>query len=262
MGLNQAAGLQGMLKDGHTHIEGVDDAVVKNIEAAKALSKITCSSLGPNGLNKLVINHLSKIMVTSDCSTILREMEVIHPAAKMLVMAAQMQEQEVGDATNFTVSLAGELLANSEELLRMGLHTSEIVEGYKKAFAAADALLEESVCQTVDDPRDEAVVSAAIMSVLGAKQRGFEDVLAPLVAQACCQVMPPAPHKAQINVDNVRVCKLRGGNISQSEVVYGPYVTTRLDASAESCEPLSVTRSPPAVLSRGGASTDAIVGGR
>ena len=82
MGLNQAAGLQGMLKEGHTHIEGVDDAVVKNIEAAKALAKITCSSLGPNGLNKLVINHLSKIMVTSDCSTILREMEVIHPAAR------------------------------------------------------------------------------------------------------------------------------------------------------------------------------------
>ena len=94
MGLNQAAGLQGMLKEGHTHIEGVDDAVVKNIEAAKALAKITCSSLGPNGLNKLVINHLSKIMVTSDCSTILREMEVIHPAAKMLVMAAEMQEQD------------------------------------------------------------------------------------------------------------------------------------------------------------------------
>ena len=243
MGLNQAAGLQGMLKDGHTHIEGVDDAVVKNIEAAKALSKITCSSLGPNGLNKLVINHLSKIMVTSDCSTILREMEVIHPAAKMLVMAAQMQEQEVGDATNFTVSLAGELLANSEELLRMGLHTSEIVEGYKKAFAAADALLEESVCQTVDDPRDEAVVSAAIMSVLGAKQRGFEDVLAPLVAQACCQVMPPAPHKAQINVDNVRVCKLRGGNISQSEVVKGMVVTKNVMGSVA-----SVTNAKVAVL--------------
>ena len=236
MGLNQAAGLQGMLKEGHTHIEGVDDAVVKNIEAAKALAKITCSSLGPNGLNKLVINHLSKIMVTSDCSTILREMEVIHPAAKMLVMAAEMQEQEVGDATNFTVSLAGELLANSEELLRMGLHTSEIVEGYKKAFAAADKLLEDSVCQTLEDVRDEASLSAAIMSVLGAKQRGFEDILAPLVAKACCQTMAPAPHAPQINVDNVRVCKLRGGNITQSEVVQGMVVSKNVMGSVSNVE--------------------------
>ena len=196
MGLNMASGLQGMLKDGHQHIEGVDDAIVKNIEAAKAIAKITQTSLGPNGMNKLVINHLSKILVTSDCSTILKEMEVMHPAAKMLVMAADMQEKEIGDATNFTVSLAGELLSNSEELLRMGLHTSEIVEGYKKAFVKADELLASCVAHTVTDMRDVSAVGRAISSVLCAKQRGFEDTLAPLVAQACVQVMTPAPRPA------------------------------------------------------------------
>ena len=128
MGLNMASGLQGMLKDGHQHIEGVDDAIVKNIEAAKAIAKITQTSLGPNGMNKLVINHLSKILVTSDCSTILKEMEVMHPAAKMLVMAADMQEKEIGDATNFTVSLAGELLSNSEELLRTIVTTARALQ--------------------------------------------------------------------------------------------------------------------------------------
>jgi len=225
MGLNMASGLQGMLKDGHQHIEGVGDAIVKNIEAAKAIAKITQTSLGPNGMNKLVINHLSKILVTSDCSTILKEMEVMHPAAKMLVMAADMQEKEIGDATNFTVSLAGELLSNSEELLRMGLHTSEIVEGYKKAFVKADELLASCVAHTVTDMRDVSAVGRAISSVLCAKQRGFEDTLAPLVAQACVQVMTPAPRPARINVDNVRVCKLRGGNITQSEVVRGIVVT-------------------------------------
>lgn len=225
MNLNMASGLAGMLKDGFKHIEGVDDAIVKNIEAAKQIAKITQTSLGPNGMNKLVINHLSKILVTSDASTILREMEVMHPAAKMLVMAADMQEQEIGDATNFTVSLAGELLSNSEELLRMGLHTSDIVDGYKKAFVKADELLAGSVAHTVEDMRDAAAVERAISAVLCAKQRGFEDILAPLVAQACVQVMPPAPATARINVDNVRVCKLRGGNISQSEVVRGIVVT-------------------------------------
>jgi len=236
MNLNMASGLSGMLKDGHKHIEGVDDAIVKNIEAAKAIAKITQTSLGPNGMNKLVINHLSKIMVTSDASTILKEMEVMHPAAKMLVMAADMQEQEVGDATNFTVSLAGELLSQSEELLRMGLHTSEIVAGYKQAFDKADELLAAGVAETLEDPRDAAALERAINSVIGAKQRGFESVLAPLVAQACSQVMPPAPAPARMNVDNVRVCKLRGGNIAQSEVVSGIVATRSMEGTIKNVD--------------------------
>lgn len=73
-------------------------------------------------------------MVTSDCATIVKELEIQHPAARMLVLACEMQEKECGDGTNFVVTLAGELLKLSEELLRTGLHTSEIVEGYKRAY--------------------------------------------------------------------------------------------------------------------------------
>lgn len=119
MGLNQASGLSGMLKDGHKHYEGVDEAVAKNIEAVKQLAAITRTSLGPNGMNKLVINHLDKIFVTSDTATIVKELEVHHPAAKMVVMAAKMQENEMGDGTNFVVSFAGELLLKASHLLRM-----------------------------------------------------------------------------------------------------------------------------------------------
>ncbi len=101
MNLNAAAGLGGMLKDGYSSHQGLEAAVLRNIEAAKAIAMMVRTSLGPNGMNKLVLNHLEKIIVTSDCATILKELEVQHPAAKMLVMASQMQENEYGDNTNF-----------------------------------------------------------------------------------------------------------------------------------------------------------------
>ena len=108
MALNSAAGLSGMLKAGHTSHEGLEGAVFKNIAAAKAIAGMVQTSLGPNGMNKLVVNHLEKIIVTSDCATIVKELEVQHPAAKMLVMASEMQESEYGDNTNFVSSLGSE----------------------------------------------------------------------------------------------------------------------------------------------------------
>jgi T-complex protein 1 subunit theta len=90
-----------MLKDGHRVYEGVQGAVLRNIDAARAIAGMVQTSLGPNGMNKLVVNHLGKIIVTSDCATIMKELEVQHPAARMLVLAAEMQESEFGDNTNF-----------------------------------------------------------------------------------------------------------------------------------------------------------------
>jgi hypothetical protein len=101
MNLNAAAGLKGMLKDGFRTYEGLYGAVLRNIEAAKAIAGMVRTSLGPNGMNKLVLNHLEKIIVTSDCATILKELEVQHPAARLLVLAADMQNNEFGDQTNF-----------------------------------------------------------------------------------------------------------------------------------------------------------------
>ena len=101
MAFNSAAGLGGMLKDGHKHYEGIHGAVLKNIAAAKAIAAMVTTSVGPNGMNKLVVNHLEKIFVTSDCATIISELEVAHPAAKLLAMAAETQDSEHGDFTNF-----------------------------------------------------------------------------------------------------------------------------------------------------------------
>ena len=113
MNLNMAGGAQGMMKEGSTLADGVDEAVLKNIGATKQLAKIVQSSLGPNGMKKLIINHLGRLSI-SDCGTIARELEVVHPAAQMVSMA-RPRRTEVGDGTNLVVSFSGELLKLAEE---------------------------------------------------------------------------------------------------------------------------------------------------
>ena len=103
------------------------------IDACRTIAQTVQTSLGPYGRNKIVINHLAKMILTSDAATILRELDVVHPAAKLLVMASQQQEAEMGDATNMVIVMAGELLKKAEALIRMGLKTSDIVSGYEKA---------------------------------------------------------------------------------------------------------------------------------
>lgn len=129
---------------------------MKNIEACKGLAAITRTSLGPNGMNKLVVNHLEKLFVTSDAATIVEELEIVHPAAKMLTRAAQMQVQEVGDGSNFVITMAGELLSQAEGLLRIGVHPAEIVQGYKHAFEKAIEELPKLSQSSLVNPRDKA----------------------------------------------------------------------------------------------------------
>merc|ERR1711991_323325 len=101
-------GLGDMLKAGSRSLQSVDEAVMSNIEACKDFAAITQTSLGPNGMSKMVVNHLDKIFVTNDAATIIRELDIVHPAANLLMMASQQQEQESGDGTNFVISFAGE----------------------------------------------------------------------------------------------------------------------------------------------------------
>ena len=224
MNLNAAAGLSGMLKSGHKHLSGPDATVVRNVEAARDLSRIVSTSLGPNGMNKLVVNHLEKIIVTSDCAAIVRELEIEHPAAKMLSMASDAQDRECGDGTNLTVSFAGELLGQTEDLLRMGLHASEIVEGYKKAGERLLELLPALAVESIDDPRDRDSLIRVVSPVLSAKQYGSEDVLAPLVVDACLGTMGSSSSSSgrpSVNPDSVRVSKILGSNVSESRVIRG-----------------------------------------
>ncbi|KAF3323817.1 T-complex protein 1 subunit theta [Carex littledalei] len=217
----QPYGIQSMLKEGHKHLSGLDEAVVKNIEACKELSAITRTSLGPNGMNKMVINHLDKLFVTNDAATIVNELEVQHPAAKLLVLASRAQQEEIGDGANLTISFAGELLEKAEELIRMGLHPSEIISGYNKSINKAIEVLDELVEKGSEsmDVKNKDEVVLRMRAAVASKQFGQEDILCPLIADACIQVCPKNP--ANFNVDNVRVAKLLGGGLHNSTVVRG-----------------------------------------
>lgn len=159
------------------------------------------------------------MILTSDAATILKELDVVHPAAKLLVMASQQQEAEMGDATNLVIVLAGEFLKKAEDLLRMGLKTADIVIGYERAQAFALEELENLVVDKVDDLRNQEELSKAIKTVVASKQNGNEDTLAELVSEAVLAVLPKNP--ANFNVDNIRVVKIMGGSLEQSRVVKG-----------------------------------------
>ncbi|MCJ1378989.1 T-complex protein 1 subunit theta [Xylographa soralifera] len=209
----------GLFKQGYQNYESEDGAVLRNIEACRAIAQTVQTSLGPYGRNKIVINHLQKMILTSDAATILRELDVVHPAAKLIVMASQQQEAEMGDATNMVIVLAGELLKKAEELLRMGLKASEISQGYERAQREALKCLDQLVVDEVKDLRSQEELSKAIRTVVASKQSGSEDFLADLVAEAILAVLPKNP--INFNVDNIRVVKIMGGSLAQSRVVKG-----------------------------------------
>lgn len=194
------------------------------------------------------------MILTSDAATILRELEVVHPAAKLLVMASQQQEAEMGDATNMVIVLAGELLKKAEELIRMGLKTSDIVQGYELAQNEALKILEGALLQIYDqslelrytdvvpdlevdkleDLRSLAGLSKAIRTVIAAKQLGTEDILADMVAEAVLAVLPKNPYN--FNVDNIRVAKIMGGSLEQSRVVKGMVFGREPDGSIKNAK--------------------------
>eukprot|EP01095_Lingulamoeba_sp_RSL-Kostka_P004472 TRINITY_DN15720_c0_g1_i1.p1 TRINITY_DN15720_c0_g1~~TRINITY_DN15720_c0_g1_i1.p1 ORF type:complete len:538 (-),score=237.21 TRINITY_DN15720_c0_g1_i1:239-1852(-) len=207
------------LKEGSKHYVGAEETTFRNIEACKDLAGLVRTSLGPNGMNKMVINHIQKLFVTNDAATIIKELDVAHPAAKMLVQAAKQQEKEIGDNTNYVVILAGELLQQADSLLRMGLPIADVISGYEKSGKKALDLLQQLVVAKVEDINNEQEVVMAIKSAIASKQYGREDFLAPLIARACIQVT--GENLKQFNVDNIRVCKIPGGGIRDSTLIKG-----------------------------------------
>jgi len=218
MHVPRAPGFASMMKDGARFYSGLEEAVFRNISACKEFAETVQSCYGPNGMNKMVINHLEKLFVTNDAATIIRELEVEHPAAKLMILGSQMQETEVGDATNFVIIFAGSLLKEAEDLLRMGLKPTEVAEGYERALEKALEVLETLSCFEVTSTKDAALVEKAIRSAIMSKQYGSEDFIASLVTKACISIMP---EKTTFNVDNVRVCKIVGSGLSSSQVFQG-----------------------------------------
>lgn len=216
-------GLGGLLKDGYRTFTGIDEVTAKNIEACKTLTDITKTSLGPYGLSKLIVNAWGKRSVTNDTAAILKELEVQHPAAKLLVMATEMQKQEMGGGCNFLLILAGHLLTNADYLLRQGLHLSDVIQGYELALEKVPRFLEEAACLSVENLKDAKQLERVLKSVLASKPVCVEAGLSGLLASAIASVMPP--NFRDFDPDNIRVAKLQGGRLSQSTVLNGMVIT-------------------------------------
>ncbi|XP_011297643.1 T-complex protein 1 subunit theta [Fopius arisanus] len=214
----KAPGMASMMKEGSLYFSGLEEAVFRNISACKEFAQTVRTAYGPNGMNKMVINHIEKLFVTSDAGTIIRELEVEHPAAKLMVMASQMQEAEVGDGTNFVIMFCGALLEAADELLRLGITTSEVVIGYEVALEKAIEILSTLVIHEIKDVRNAEEVKAVMKSSIMSKQYGNEELLSSLVSQACISILP---EKTTFNVDHIRVCKILGSGIHASQVIQG-----------------------------------------
>jgi len=217
------SGLSDLLKEGTKHYQGIDEAVAKNLQACKQLADMTRTSLGPQGRNKMVINHINKLFITSDAATIVKELEIAHPAANMVMMAAKQQEEEIGDGSNTCIVLVGEMLFGAASLLRMGLHISEILKGYELASVKALEVLASLKSTAVSSFTDEVELSRVMRGAVATKMFGYDKFLSDLIAKACVLAMPKNPQN--FVVDNVRVCKIPGLSVLQSSVVKGMVFT-------------------------------------
>jgi len=231
----QPMGVQSLLKDGGKSFSGVDEALLKNIEACKDLAKIIRSSFGPNGSNKLVINHLGRQFITADTATMLKELDMQHPCGRMLVASCAQQEFEVGDGTNLTVMFAGSLLQEAEALLKEGLHAADVIKGYELCLEKTLELIGGYGCWELTDVKDFDQVKKAVMTAVSAKQMDLAPVLTDLIAKAIVQVTRSLAESQndgkkgieetkKFELDNVRTSKIPGGSLSKSFVVDGMVV--------------------------------------
>ncbi|KAL7578303.1 hypothetical protein ACA910_012714 [Epithemia clementina (nom. ined.)] len=233
MSYNAAAGLSGMLKAGTRHMQEYGDdgsVVLRNIDACLQLSRLMLtSSLGPQGRCKLVVNHLQKIIVTADCTAILKEVQIQHPAANLLSMTVQKQKTECGDATNFCLSFAGELLWQTALLIQKMTWKQtapEIIAGYHHSLKLClDEFFPKTVALTINDLYKKENLLKIIRPVWQSKQYGTEDVMASLVADACMLVYPEGS-KGSFPAASVRTVPILGSGVHQSVLIEG-YVATR-----------------------------------
>jgi len=227
-------GIPKLFKDGYKQFTGVEEAILNNTEAVKQFAEIVRTSFGPNGMNKIVINHVERVFVTSDCATIVEQLRVEHPAANVVVQAAGMQEREIGDGSNFVVIFSGELLKKAEELIGMGLHPSDIVAGYDKAIKRCLSYLETLVVDITFDLTSHDDLAQACKTSISSKCFGQHEFLCDQVARACIIAMPANP--LEFLVDNIRFCKILGSCVEQSHVVNGMVLQFRSKTSTRKVE--------------------------
>ncbi|HUK50826.1 MAG TPA: thermosome subunit beta [Terriglobales bacterium] len=208
-----------ILKEGASRTRG-RDAQRNNILAAKIVTETIRTTLGPQGMDKMLVSGMGDVVITNDGATIMKELDVQHPAAKMLVEVAKSQDNEVGDGTTTAVVLAGELLTKAEKLLDQEVHPTVIVEGYKKASEKALEILQGLAIDI--KPDDEKMLKLVAVTAMGTKSLSeSKEHFATLATKAVMQVMEEKNGKTVADIDRVKVVKKKGESLEQSELVRG-----------------------------------------
>lgn len=193
------------------------DAQTMNITAAKAIAQSVRTTLGPRGMDKMLVDSSGNVVVTNDGVTILSEMDIEHPGANMIVEVAESQESEVGDGTTTAVVLAGELLAQAEELLEQDIHPTTIADGYQRAANEARGLLDE-IARSVDIDDVDTLEQIAVTVMTGKSTADYSAELAEIVVQA---VRAVADDNGRIDLEDLIIKQGTGRPIDESEFVDG-----------------------------------------
>jgi thermosome len=208
-----------VLKEGTTRERG-KGAQYNNIEAALAISDAVRSTLGPKGMDKMLVDSMGDVTITNDGVTILKEVDVEHPAAKMIVEVAKTQDNECGDGTTTAVVLAGELLKKAEELLESNVHPTVIANGYRMASVEAKKILNKNAID-LKNLKDKKLLKKIAMTSMASKTIGGMQFLADLAVNAVLSIVDDVGGRTVADIDNIQIVKKQGGSIRDTELIEG-----------------------------------------
>ncbi len=208
-----------ILKEGTKRDRG-KDAQYNNIAAARTIADAVRSSLGPRGMDKMLVDSMGDVIITNDGVTILKEIDVQHPAAKMLVEVAKTQDAEVGDGTTTSVIISGELLKKSIDMVDSNVHPTIISEGYRMANAKAQEILEEiSTEVSIDDT--ELLKNIAITSMISKQVASSKEFFSDLVVDAVRTIVEEGDDGYSADLKNIQVVKKTGGSMEDTQLILG-----------------------------------------
>ncbi|MGQ9623793.1 MAG: thermosome subunit beta [Candidatus Bathycorpusculaceae bacterium] len=208
-----------ILKEGSSRSRG-KEAQHTNIMAAKIVAESVKSSLGPKGMDKMLVDSFGDVTITSDGRTILDEMDIQHPAAKMMVEVAKTQDNEAGDGTTTAVIISGELLSKAEELIEKNVHPTIIIDGYKKAAEKALEILEKIAMPTGQNS-EEYLKKVAMTSMASKLVAEHKEYLADLAVKAVLAVAEKEGENYKADIDDVKVEKKPGESVRDTKLIHG-----------------------------------------
>ncbi|MDW7725583.1 MAG: thermosome subunit beta [Candidatus Methanoperedens sp.] len=211
-----------ILREGSQRTKG-REAQSNNIMAAKAVAGAVRTTLGPKGMDKMLVDSMGDIVITNDGATILKEMDIEHPAAKMIVEVAKTQDDEVGDGTTTAAVLAGELLKNAEDLLESGVHPTIIASGYRLASIKAKEIL-QTIAKSVKSDNRELLLKISATAITGKGSDSSKDVFSNLAVDAVLSVVDTDNGKNTVDVEDIKVEKKVGGSVEESVLIKGMVV--------------------------------------